>query len=176
MNCLSQDKKIENEVIIMSELIYDIDGNMGKILKVYENRCLISAKPGVKGALFGSLLNGDKEYYYSDITSVQFKNLGATTGFLQFEYAGSHSKNNFINENSFTFAATVGTSKNKQLKEQMPVVYEYIQDRVRAYKEGKNNTVSTLSVADELKKFKELLDCGVISQEEFDTKKKQLLG
>ncbi len=30
--------------------------------------------------------------------------------------------------------------------------------------------------ADELKKFKELLDCGVISQEEFDAKKKQLLG
>ena len=32
------------------------------------------------------------------------------------------------------------------------------------------------SAADELKKFKELLDMGVISQEEFDEKKKQLLG
>jgi len=32
------------------------------------------------------------------------------------------------------------------------------------------------STADELKKFKELLDMGVISQEEFDAKKKQLLG
>lgn len=32
------------------------------------------------------------------------------------------------------------------------------------------------SNADELKKFKELLDGGVISQEEFDAKKKQLLG
>lgn len=32
------------------------------------------------------------------------------------------------------------------------------------------------SIADELKKFKELLDMGVISQEEFDAKKKQLLG
>ena len=29
---------------------------------------------------------------------------------------------------------------------------------------------------DELKQLKELLDTGVISQEEFDTKKKQLLG
>lgn len=34
----------------------------------------------------------------------------------------------------------------------------------------------SVSVADELKKFKELLDMGVISQEEFDAKKKQLLG
>lgn len=32
------------------------------------------------------------------------------------------------------------------------------------------------SNADELKKYKELLDIGVISQEEFDAKKKQLLG
>ena len=32
------------------------------------------------------------------------------------------------------------------------------------------------SAADELKKFKELLDMGVINQEEFDAKKKQLLG
>ena len=30
--------------------------------------------------------------------------------------------------------------------------------------------------ADELKKFKELLDSGVITEEEFDAKKKQLLG
>ena len=32
------------------------------------------------------------------------------------------------------------------------------------------------SNADELKKYKDLLDSGVLSQEEFDAKKKQLLG
>ncbi|MBP1581139.1 MAG: SHOCT domain-containing protein, partial [Oscillospiraceae bacterium] len=32
------------------------------------------------------------------------------------------------------------------------------------------------STADELKKFKELFDLGIITQEEFDAKKKQLLG
>ena len=37
------------------------------------------------------------------------------------------------------------------------------------------NTPAT-SNADELKKFKELLDAGIITQEEFDAKKKQLLG
>lgn len=35
---------------------------------------------------------------------------------------------------------------------------------------------SAFSVADELKKFKELLDMDIITQEEFDAKKKQLLG
>ena len=37
-------------------------------------------------------------------------------------------------------------------------------------------TQGSASNADELKKFKELLDSGVITQEEFDAKKKQLLG
>lgn len=37
-------------------------------------------------------------------------------------------------------------------------------------------SIPDLGTADELKKFKELLDSGVISQEEFDAKKKQLLG
>lgn len=38
------------------------------------------------------------------------------------------------------------------------------------------NMTATTSAADEIKKFKELLDCGIITREEFDAKKKQLLG
>ena len=51
-------------------------------------------------------------------------------------------------------------------------------------RQGKEKPVETTTIkqeipqsnADELKKYKDLLDCGVITQEEFDTKKKQLLG
>ena len=46
-------------------------------------------------------------------------------------------------------------------------------------KNAKNTPViqtAQLSAADELKKFKDLLDIGAITQEEFDAKKKQLLG
>ena len=52
-------------------------------------------------------------------------------------------------------------------------------DIVSTYRNSGNATQiiqQSMSAADELKKFKELLDCGVISQEEFDAKKKQLLG
>ena len=38
------------------------------------------------------------------------------------------------------------------------------------------NNIQQTSNADELKKFKELLDTGIITQEEFEAKKKQLLG
>ena len=35
---------------------------------------------------------------------------------------------------------------------------------------------NTLSSADEIRKYKDLLDSGIITQEEFESKKKQLLG
>ena len=38
------------------------------------------------------------------------------------------------------------------------------------------NSAPALSAADEIKKYKELLDIGAITQEEFDKKKKELLG
>ena len=41
---------------------------------------------------------------------------------------------------------------------------------------GEKVNGATLGTAEELKNFKELLDSGVITQEEFDEKKKQLLG
>ena len=49
--------------------------------------------------------------------------------------------------------------------------------RMKTLKENDNKeSVIQTAGADELKKFKELLDSGVITQEEFDAKKKQLLG
>lgn len=42
--------------------------------------------------------------------------------------------------------------------------------------EKESVSVSSVSVADEIKKFKELLDMGAITQDEFETKKKELLG
>lgn len=42
--------------------------------------------------------------------------------------------------------------------------------------EEDNDNRMNVSVADEIKKFKELLDLGAITQEEFDIQKKKLLG
>ena len=51
--------------------------------------------------------------------------------------------------------------------------YENYQARKKTPQPVANTSSSS---ADELKKFKELLDAGIITQEEFDAKKKQLLG
>ena len=55
----------------------------------------------------------------------------------------------------------------------------YIMDYVSEYKIENpvtNSNNNQPSQADELKKYKDLLDSGIITQEEFDAKKKQLLG
>lgn len=79
--------------------------------------------------------------------------------------------NNFYNENTFTW------DESKQSNEKMEEVYNYCKKQIDDYKSGiHNQTVAAASPADELKKFKELLDMGVVSQEEFDAKKKQILG
>ena len=64
---------------------------------------------------------------------------------------------------------------------QVAIAVKHINEAIAAYKQKASAptaavVVNNTSAADELKKFKELLDCGIISQEEFDAKKKQLLG
>ena len=59
--------------------------------------------------------------------------------------------------------------------EKVDAAVNYIRGKIKEARNPKA-TVAALSPAEELKKFKDLLDSGIITQEEFDAKKKQLLG
>ncbi|MBR0506979.1 MAG: SHOCT domain-containing protein [Clostridia bacterium] len=54
-------------------------------------------------------------------------------------------------------------------------IREYVENTIMN-RPTTGTTIQQQSAADELMKFKQLLDCGVISQEEFNAKKRQLLG
>lgn len=146
------------------------------VLRVYQDYCTIT----VSGK--DVLQKGSKTFYYADLTSLQFrepdKNLN---GFIQFEFPGAQSGSriqNFLSENSFTFSVHVLPS--------MLEIYRFISQRIHEEKHSMRSvpgehapivsTASHLAPLDELKKLKELLDLGAITQEEFDQKKKQLLG
>lgn len=61
----------------------------------------------------------------------------------------------------------------------MKQIQDTIEKTVHKYKNPSNDKqedAKTLSDADEIKKYKNLLDEGIITQEEFEAKKKQLLG
>ena len=61
-------------------------------------------------------------------------------------------------------------STNPTSNEYMRSVAQFIIKKVAQYKKGE------YSEADEIKKYKELLDTNAITQEEYSAKKKQLLG
>ena len=142
-------------------------------LKVYEDHCVLTAKKNAVSLLItNKFFAGDKKFYYSDLTSVQFRDPGMITdGYMEFEYPGSRSGNSsgaYSSENAIAFT--------KKDLDKMKEIYNYVDGKIREYKNKGNGTVQQLSSADELKKFKELLDAGIITQDEFDAKKKELLG
>ncbi len=102
-----------------------------------------------------------------ELTSEDFMTLPRYRVYTSFQQSGKAS--NFFNENSFTFEGSV-------LNGQMQEIADYIRAKIEECKKQKSGQRAAVSAADELKKFKDLLDMGVITQEEFDAKKKQLLG
>ena len=80
----------------------------------------------------------------------------------------NNDKSNFFNENAFTF--TENTVSNSKMLE----VYRYVKGRVAIYKQLKQST--TVSVPEEIKQYKDLLDCGAITEEEYQLKKTDLLS
>jgi len=79
---------------------------------------------------------------------------------------------------------TVSTSAGKNsflLIKNIDEIYTILNNLLLARQQEKENSIVTVTApqideADQLKKFKELLDSGVITQDEFDAKKKELLG
>lgn len=92
-------------------------------------------------------------------------------GFISFsitggkEFMGASTMDAIQDENSFLIRNETYLKATK--------IKEYIDSQIA--NRGKEGTIQ-LSSADEIAKFKSLLDQGVITQEEFDAKKKQLLG
>lgn len=175
------ERKIEKEErekqkdLERQKIVYHIVGVRGRVLDVYEDKIVITTNVGIASFLTGNVTDGEKTIYYADCVGVQIKKTGFLIGYLQVETASGLMNNkwdNFYNENSFTFQNGV----NDVTDELMEDVATYIKKRVEETKIRKNEPTTVLSPADELKKFKELLDMGILTQEEFDAKKKQLLG
>ena len=154
--------------------VFEYEGARGRSIKIYEDKCIIKTKASVGSLLSGNSTDGEKTIYYCDVIGVQYKMSGVTLGYLQLETASSSMNNkssNHFNENSFTF--------NANLDHEIQKVANYIKGKVDELKKQKNSPAmisNSVSNADELKKFKELLDMGIINEDEFNAKKKQLLG
>lgn len=79
-----------------------------------------------------------------------------------------------IKINTLTEVISFSAAKKEVLR--LTDMIEKALEKIQNSMSSEISNVAQISVADEIKKFKELLDNGIMTQEEFDAKKKQLLG
>ena len=135
---------------------------------VLTDRAII-IKRGAKGFLLGGgFLRGDKTIPYSSIVAVQLKKAGLFAGYIQFTLAGgSEAKGGLFqsakDENSVHFHNR--GNQNEKFAECKRIIEERL---------GRSGNVP--NSLDEIAKLADLKSKGIITEDEFQQKKKQLLG
>ena len=149
--------------------IYRLTGTSSRVI-VYEDKVDIERNGFLNKLSYG--FSGTKSIPMSSITSIQYKAAGSLfNGFLQFGVLGEEKKagglsNAVSDENSVVFP--------KDKNDKAEKIKEFIENKIH---ERSNPTQGSgvISAADEILKLKKLLDEEIISQEEFDAHKRQLL-
>lgn len=86
--------------------LYEIQGNRGRRIYVYEHKCVIKVDVTLGSIITHNATDGEKTIYYKDVIGVQLKKDGLLIGYLQLETAsekGNNKSDNFYDENTFTF-------------------------------------------------------------------------
>ncbi len=140
----------------------------GKFDVLVENGIIKVTPHGFANSINKGLI-GQKIYDINNISGVQFKTPGMTTGYLQIILIGGRDARGGVvsavkDENSITFS-----KKETHLAHELK---EYIEHCIQR----RTSATPVSSNLDEIKKLKDLYDMGAITQSEFEQKKAQLLG
>jgi len=160
----------------MSDSKFNIVGKP-KTMSVYEDKVVLSGNKGVGLALMGAS-QGEKSFAYESISSIEFQEATLLKiGQLTFVISGDKGQSDRIfgklapdwaNSNTFAY-------DKRGLNDEVRAAKNYIEERMIQTKKLSQSVVQQVSPADELRKYKQLLDEGIITQDEFNEKKKQLL-
>lgn len=179
---------LESAVTFVNERIKEFDKareilvekvNPQKYDNVFEGRSgtLVLTETGVIIKRVGGLLSGhtagEKNIPYKSITAVQFKKAGITVGFIQFTLQGGiESKGGAFeavkDENTVTFANEEKTKEFEQAK-------NIIEQRISIASGATGSVSNSSNDLEQLEKLASLRDKGILSEEEFQAKKKKIL-
>ena len=156
-------KKIQNSP---EYLLRGVNGQ----IEVYNDRVVIKRK-GFLAKTTQGFFKGDKTFYINQLSGVQVKHgTVLTRGYIQFVVAGSR-------ESKGGLYSAVGDENTVMFAQKDNNFVDSMQQYIEKARSTPVQQVSTpVSMADEIKKFKQLLDDGVITQAEFDKQKAKLLG
>ena len=152
-------------------MIMELNGVNGQI-ELYHDKAIIKRK-GFISKLSQGFFKGDKTIYLSQISSIQVKpGSMLTNGYIQFSLSGGNESTKGIvkatqDENTVMFA-----KKDNGLVENMKAEIEQLKNSTQS----PGAEMRATSAADEIRKYKQLLDDGIISEDEFNVKKRELLG
>lgn len=147
---------------------------------VYEDRVVISRKGVAAFLLQGAV--GDRIYYYSDLKTVEYRKPGMINGYMKFIIEGTNDINAKVNLLSSTKESAQDPNTvilrafNSKIPKESEKIFNLIMEKIKEYKNNTTKDTDKISEADEIIKFKKLLDDGIITREEFEKKKKQLLN
>lgn len=161
------------------EKTFHVKGTNGEITADYE-KVIISRK--TIGGFLSQGIKGERVIYYRDLKSIEYKkptilangyiqlitNIELSTstknGMLGTKVAALHDQN-----------IVILRAFNKKTVSDGEKINEFMQSKLHKAKLTSANKTSSNSDADELIKLKKLVDAGIITQEDFDEKKRQIL-
>lgn len=151
------------------ETIIMLNGINGQ-MELYTDKIIIKRK-GVLAKMTQGFFKGDKTIYIKQITGMQVKQGGNfTNGYIQFTVPGGIENKKGIVDATKDENTVMFKKKDNELVVKIKEKIEELQQVSTSQK------VTQLSTADEIKKFKDLFDAGIIMEDEFEAKKKQLLN
>ncbi len=149
-------------------------GNNGQ-LAVYANRIVLMRK-GVSAFMSQGIGKGDKEIALSGITAIQWRNAGVLTlGYIQFTFSGALDlRGGILDAQKDENAVTFNRKQQSDFERARALIDQH--RAASAQTQAAAAPAAALSAADELAKWAALRDQGVITPEDFEAKKRQLLG
>lgn len=146
-------------------------GFAGKQNVEIDDRKITITKGGVLNNI--TLKTSEKSFDITQVSTIQIKKNGLMMpGYLQFGLIGSidstHGIKNYTNENTLVIY-------NSNQFDSAQTIKRYIEQNKEKYL-SIGNTVIAKSTAEQIREFKMLCDEGVITQDEFNRKKDQLIN
>ena len=166
-----QEPPLYNKTMKRENILMKAKG-VGGDLELLEDKIRIVRRGGL--AILAHGLKGDKEIFINQISSIQFRKAGAlTNGYIQFAFiGGSEAKGGMLqattDENTVFF--------NQKNEDDFSAIKHMIEDRIHQLKKMDRIDYKKGLSLDDLEKLAELKEKGIITEEEFQIKKRQILG
>lgn len=146
-----------------SEVLATANGLNGR-LELTHSVIRIIREGGVSFLFHG--FKGDKEILISHISSIQFKRAGVMKGYIQFAFVGGAEAKGGLFE--------AGCDENSVMfNEDQQQAFEIFRDRLQPLMSAKSTPATSLS---DLETLASLRAKGIVSEQEFQAKKRQILG